>query len=135
MIFAPSIPLQFDDSAGFKNVEDLKELVRFHLTNLLLTNPGEKISDPSYGVGLRQYLFENQTQDVYSRIQSEIETQIRTKLSYLKLNGVLVRSLSNFDNMVSIKISYNISQTNEQDVLEVGLNLDSGNLTFMGGSY
>ena len=46
MIFAPSIPLHFDDTFGYDNVQSVQELAKFHLTNLLLTNPGEKISDP-----------------------------------------------------------------------------------------
>ena len=42
MIFAPKFPLSFDDTDGFQNVENLKELVLFHLKNLLMTNRGEK---------------------------------------------------------------------------------------------
>ena len=58
MIYAPLIPLQFDDTYGYQNVADVKQLIKFHLTNLLLTNPGERITMPGYGVGIKQFLFE-----------------------------------------------------------------------------
>ena len=44
MIYAPKFPLQFKEKKGFENTGNIKELVRFHMINLILTNPGEKIS-------------------------------------------------------------------------------------------
>ncbi len=135
MIFAPSIPLSFDDQYGYENVQDLKELVKFHLTNLLLTNPGEKISDPEYGVGIRQFLFENQSKQVFQKIKSRITTQIRTKLSYVKLSGVLVQNLENYDNLLNIKIYYSVEGANLQDVLNLNINLNTGIALFSDTLY
>jgi len=134
MIFAPTIPLQFDDTSGYKNVDSIKELVKFHLTNLLLTNPGEKISDPDYGVGIRQFLFENQTEDAFSRIRSRIRFQVSSKLNYLTLRNVVVRSLDNYENMINIQITYRIDDINLEELLEINLNLNSG-LLFGDTSY
>ena len=48
---------------GFKvwkesSVADLRQLMTFHLKNVLLTCPEERINYPNFGVCLRQYLFE-----------------------------------------------------------------------------
>ncbi len=85
MIYAPKFPLRKKQNETFENVRDIKELIKFHLTNLLLTNPGEKISDPEYGIGIRQYLFEN-----FSRgISVDIEQAIQEGMNrYLPLHTV-----------------------------------------------
>ena len=134
MIFAPSMPLQFDDINGYKNVDDIRELVKFHLTNLLLTNPGEKISDPNYGVGIRQFLFENQSEDVFSRIRSRIRSQVSSNLDYLSLRNVAIRSLDNYENMINIQLVYRIDNIDLEDMLNLNLNLNSG-LLFGDTSY
>ena len=104
------------------------------MTNLLLTNPGEKISDPEYGVGIRQFLFENQTEDAFSRIRSSIRFQVSSKLNYLTLRNVVVRSLDNYENMINIQILYRIDDINLEELLEINLNLNSG-LLFGDTSY
>ena len=86
MIYTPSFPLQLDDTYGFKNVEDAKELIRFHLINLLFTNPGEKISNASFGVGIRRYLFENFNSEIIPNIELEIENQIEAHYNQDTLN-------------------------------------------------
>ena len=129
MIYAPSMPLQFDDTHGYKNVDDIRELVKFHLMNLLLTNPGE------YGVGIRQFLFENQSEDAFSRIRSRINSQVSSKLNYLTLRNVIVRSLDNYENMINIQLVYHIDNINLEDMLNLNLNLNSGVALFAGTSY
>jgi len=43
--------------------------------NLLLTNPGEKMMDPDFGVGLQSYLFENAHPSLYEDIAEKIRSQ------------------------------------------------------------
>lgn len=135
MIFAPSIPLQFDDTYGYNNVVDIRELTKFHLTNLLLTNPGEKISDAGYGVGVRQYLFENQTEDVFNKLSSRIRSQVSLKLNYLTLRNVVVRPLGDYENAINIQLVYRIDNINLDDMLNLNLNLNSGIVVFADTSY
>jgi len=135
MIFAPSIPLNFDDTYGYSNVSDMRELVKFHLTNLLLTNPGEKISDSEYGVGVRQYLFENQTQDVLTDLSSRIRTQVSLKLNYLTLRDVIVEPLEDYENAINIQLYYSIGNINVSDMLNLNLDLNSGIIIFADTAY
>ena len=135
MLFAPSIPLQFDDTYGYQNAQDKREVVRFHLTNLILTNPGEKITDSKYGVGLRQYLFENATIQTFSNIESTIKRQVRKYLSYLNLSGVTVRSSQDNPQLINVKLYYTVNSLRIQDILDIEVNLESGTTIFAGASY
>ena len=135
MLFAPSIPLQFDDTYGYQNIQDKREVVRFHLTNLILTNPGEKITDSKYGVGLRQYLFENATIQTFSNIESKIKRQVRKYLSYLNLSGVTVGPSQNNPQLINVKLYYTVNNLQIQDILDIEVNLESGTTIFAGASY
>ena len=122
-IYAPSIPLDFDSKYSYKNTNSTKELVKFHLTNLLLTNPGEKISDYTYGIGAKRFLFQPLTSDILISIQDRIETQIQSHLGYLSTRRVDVigpdddTSLS--DNSIRIRIQYVIAGLKVSDVLDL----------------
>lgn len=122
MIYAPKFPLRKKQNGTFQNVDDIKDLIKFHLTNLLLTNPGEKISDPEYGVGLRQYLFENFGLGITAEIEDAISQAINTYLPYIDLNSVFTEENPE-DNTLNIKISYTILETTETQLLEIALNI------------
>ena len=126
MIYAPSFPLQLDDTYGFKNVDDTKELVRFHLINLLFTEPGEKISNAAFGVGIRRYLFENFNSQILPNIEARIENQIRNYLSYLILGEVKVFEDIDNNNVLRIMIKYAISGVPEAQILNLDIDIGQG---------
>ena len=127
MIYAPLIPLQFDDTYGYQNIADVKQLIKFHLTNLLLTNPGERITMPGYGVGIKQFLFENIGSGVMSSIETRVNTQIATYLNYLNPDNIQV--IDNGDHSISLQIQYSVDSVGLNDVLTIGVDLNSGNTT------
>lgn len=54
------LPLTFDNTDKFYTVtKTIKENYQQNVKMLLLTAPGERIMLAKYGVGLRNYLFEN----------------------------------------------------------------------------
>ena len=124
MIYAPLIPLQFDDTYGYQNVKDVGQLIKFHLTNLLMTNPGERISLPNYGVGIRRFLFENIGFGIESVISSRIESQISNYLSYLTLDNLSV--VATGEHTISIGIKYSVQSIALSDVLLISVDSMSG---------
>ena len=117
MIHAPNFPLEFDDTFGYSNVAGIKQLVAFHLKNLLFTYQGEKISDPEYGVGVKKYLFQPLTDATLNNISREITDAIETYLAYLDLEEVIVLPIA--DNSISISVSYAIPSIDFSDILTV----------------
>ena len=59
--YAPKLPLELDSDNNFIKIDDILQNVRQKLKMLVLTNPGEKLMDPEFGVGIRKYLFESET--------------------------------------------------------------------------
>ena len=52
------LPVALDELDGLKLVKNFPELIEQNLKNLLLTMPGERIMDPTFGVGISTFLFE-----------------------------------------------------------------------------
>ena len=55
---AIGVTLPFNGSAVFNQSFTTKEQVKSNLINLLLTTPGERLMNPTFGVGIRNLLFE-----------------------------------------------------------------------------
>jgi phage baseplate assembly protein W len=126
MIYTPSFPLSFDDTYGYQNVQGAKELIRFHLINLLFTNPGEKISNSNFGVGIRQYLFENFNDQILPNIELRIEDQIQSYLSYLRLMRVVAIPNPENDNVLQIQIVYSVSGVSEPQMVNLDIDINQG---------
>ena len=127
MIFAPTFPISFDDTNGFQNVQDMRELAKFHLKNLLLTSKGEKISDPNFGVGMRKFLFSQESEGIEAEIKFEIENQVENYLTYLALTDIII-TLE--EQQLNIKLKFVLSGDSETQILDLDLSsLSSGNPT------
>ena len=107
MIHTPQFPLSLGSNTLFSEADNTKQVVLFHLKNLILTNPGEKISDPDYGVGIRSYLFENITRGVLNNIAKDIDLAIKKYLDYIDVTNITVTSPPD-SNYVSVKVSFEI---------------------------
>ena len=87
-----------------------------------MTNPGEKISDPDYGVGIRKFLFENMNEFISSDIEDAIEEGIDRYIYYITLNQVRV-VLMEEENKLNIAIVYSLPDDIETQILEITLNI------------
>jgi len=91
--YAPKLPLELDSDNNFIKIDDILQNTRQKLKMLVMTNPGEKLMDPEFGVGIRNYLFEPenglvnytyfngnissiQIQDFQSTIKQSINAQV-----------------------------------------------------------
>ena len=53
------VAFPLDDTNMFKGSETIQEQNKSNLINLLLTQQGERINNPNFGIGLKNLLFEN----------------------------------------------------------------------------
>ena len=71
---AIGVPLPFNSEAVFGTTFTTKEQVKSNLLNIILTEPGERVFQPTFGAGLRSQLFENNVNkdELTSRIENQI---------------------------------------------------------------
>ncbi len=126
-LYGPKFPLSAGNSDAFELYESVEDQISFYLKNLILTSPGENISDPKYGVGLRNFLFEQNTPDTYAKISSKVSSQISMYLPYLTLSNVEVgaNDVDIDNNTVSLRVTYSIPGDVIQKVFELDVNPDT----------
>ena len=57
--FAPKLNLELNSEDGaYALLKTIPELAKQNLKMIILTSPGERIFEPSFGVGIRRFLFE-----------------------------------------------------------------------------
>lgn len=126
-LYGPKFPLSKGNQDAFELYEDIEQQIGFFLKNLILTSPGEKISDPRYGVGLRRFLFEQNIQSSRDNIVSRVSSQISTYLPYLIVNDITVSAdEAEIDtNSMTLRIVYQIAGDTVQRVFDLEVNPDT----------
>lgn len=86
---SPRLPLVTSEVFGAYDLNtNFEDLAKQNLKMLILTIPGERIMDPSFGVGLRRYLFELNDSNTYSAISSKITEQVQRYLNYIQIDDI-----------------------------------------------
>lgn len=115
-------PLKIEKGDGIVPIreDNIVEAVKFQLKNLLLTRPGEKISDPQFGVGLSNFLF-SQENVIISELQNRIRGQISRYMNYFDNLEINVGRSTENNKTIAVKIRFKISELKINDELEVSV--------------
>tara|TARA_R100001509_G_scaffold26004_1_gene13607 strand:+ start:767 stop:1147 length:381 start_codon:yes stop_codon:yes gene_type:complete len=114
--------LEESSESGFKQIDTLRDNIKQNLKMLVLTNPGERVMDPNFGVGVSRYLFEMiEDNSVYADIDSRIREQVSLYLPYVSIQKVEFLSEVRNKNKINLKITYSVPRIslNDQLVTEV----------------
>lgn len=117
---AVGVALPFNAPSVFDSTFITKDAIRNNLINYLLTNPGERPLNPTFGAGLRNYVFEQILTENLNDIASRIESDINKYFPSIQAN---VNVIPNYDyNTVFIDINYSITNTGINDNLQINFN-------------
>jgi len=114
------VAFPLNDINMFRGTQTLKEQVKANLINVLLTAPGERVNEPNFGVGLKQYLFEPQIDK--ESLNEKINNQINYYIPEISLIDTIVNSTDN-EHRVFIKIIYSIKSNNDTDAIKINFNI------------
>ena len=119
---AIGVTFPFNGNAVFNSSYTTKEQVKSNLLNVLLTEPGERIFKPNFGVGLRNYLFENFTdiESLESRIQNQVDRYV-PQAELLKAD--VIKTLDSHE--LNVRIFYRTRIDGENNVIQVNFSQDN----------
>lgn len=112
------LPLTRNTADGFTMIKDLKTLVNQNLKMLILTAPGERVMEPLFGVGLRNYLFQNFDGDTLSNISTQIRKQVKTYMPMVTVISINYDSTDMNVNTLGIRLEYAVQNIGITDLLE-----------------
>ena len=113
------VAFPLDETNMFSGTETIQEQSKANLINLLLTEPGERINLPNYGVGIRKLLFEQKINiDI---LKEKIQNQTAFCIPNITVLNVET-SLSEEEETVFISISYKSNLDGSMDNIQLNFN-------------
>ena len=121
--YGAALPLRAGTRDGISLLATVGETIKQNLKMLVLTSPGERMWDPNFGVGMRNYLFEPLTTSTMGKIDSRIRSQVKKYLPYVLIDSIRfdssLTSPDEFSNYLGIEIVYKIKGMSGTDILTV----------------
>ena len=112
------LPITKNDVHGFTMIDDFHSLIKQNLKMLILTNPGERVMNPDFGVGIQTFLFENYNESTFVEIESRIKQQVHDYLPVVRINGLSFDDSSPDANTLQIYLEYFIPALGIRDLLQ-----------------
>ena len=113
------VAFPLDEVNLFNGTQTVKEQVKSNLINVLLTEAGERVNEPNFGVGLKNLLFESNVNT--EELNEKINQQINVYVPEITLLDTIVNSIPN-EYKLFIKIVYIFNLDNTTDSIQ--LNFD-----------
>lgn len=115
---AVKLPINKDSINGYQMIDNFEDLIKQNLKMLVLTAPGERVMEPNYGAGLRNFLFENFNNQTFTEIDRKIRSQV---LKYMPIVQIVNISFEGSDmdrNLLGLQIFYAVPDIGFTDLLE-----------------
>jgi len=110
----------FDVSGVFRSSNTTREQVKSNIIHVLLTDPGEKYYNSSFGVGLKQLLFEQNIDT--GEIEGRITSQLGLYVPEIEVKNVMVKDPPN-DHKIYVTLSYNLVLNGDEDSIQLNFNM------------
>ncbi len=117
------INFPFGDSLTGKYLnlsETPSDEIKNNLINFFLTNPGERLLNPTFGGGLRAFIFEQITTDNLNSLREDINDKLAIFFPNIEINDLIVSGQEDL-NQITVLLKYSIINTNITDTLEIQL--------------
>lgn len=108
------VSLPFDAENVFQSVYTTKDQIKYNIINYLLTDPRERVFNPTFGAGLRARLFEQIDTQTFDDIKQSIKTQMENQFPQVEVTTLDIIPSPDY-NSISIKFSYRLLRSNEND--------------------
>ena len=107
-------------NAVFKPTYQTKDQIQADLINFCLTNTGERVFNPNFGLDLRALLFENVTNSTLDQMKEIVATGISNSFPQIEIKQL--EFINNLDfNTINFILSYIINPFGIEDELNIEL--------------
>ena len=116
---AIGVVFPFNGNAIFNSSFTTKDQIKSNLINVLLTEPGERVMEPNFGIGLKNLLFE-QSIDLES-LKETIQEQINMYIPHISLLDIGMGE-SEDKHTIFISLVYVYLLDNSQQSIQLNFN-------------
>tara|TARA_R110000822_G_scaffold9093_10_gene35509 strand:- start:1283 stop:1690 length:408 start_codon:yes stop_codon:yes gene_type:complete len=113
--------LPMNEGGVFTPNYQTKQAIKNNLINYFLTNPGERPGNPTFGAGLRAFIFTQIDNTDLSYIKDDIQEKILTFFPNVIIQEITVLPTER-SNQIQINITYSVKDTSIKDALSLSFN-------------
>ncbi len=99
-------------------IDDFTTLVKQNLKMLVLTSKGERIMEPEFGVGIKDFLFENFNNMTFKKIDTSIRKQVEMFMPAVSILDISFAGSEVDKNLLGVSIFFSIPSIDVRDLLE-----------------
>ena len=116
--FGVEHPVRQDSTDGFAMIKNFRKVITQNLKMLILTAPGERVMEPEFGVGIRQFLFEQFGTATYTRIENKIKEQARIYMPVITIDQIQFSAQEHEMNRLLMRIKFSVPDIGITEMLE-----------------
>jgi len=113
------INIPFSAEGVFSPNFNTQTAIKNNLINYFLTNPGERPGNPTFGAGLRKFIFTQIDSEDLGFMKQDIQQKIAANFPNVIVQSLEIGREQQDENKVIIKLTYSVSQTNISDDLQL----------------
>jgi phage baseplate assembly protein W len=117
---AVGVNIPFNAPAVFQSNYLTKDAIKNNLINFFLTNPGERYLNPTFGGGLRAFIFEQITKQETDFLLQDVKDKITLYFPNVDVKSLEIFSIED-ENTIKIDLTYTVKNTNITDNIEIEL--------------
>ena len=105
------LPFRLSNVSGsgyFSQTSTTSDAIKNNIKNLINTERGERLLQPTLGIALKKYLFEQINNDTVTAIQTDISAAFDKWLPFVNIKDILV-DFAETDNSIANRISVSIT--------------------------
>lgn len=110
------VSLNFQAPGVFSTTYTTTQAVKNNLINYLLTEQGERYMNPTFGLGLQKYIFEQLNDKTVTSIEEDIQTQIQELFPTVIITSLTV-SQDPDTNQIGISLEFSVA--GESDTINI----------------
>ena len=114
------VSLPFNGPGVFNTNYTTQDQTKSNLINLVLTEPGERVYKPFFGVGLNSLLFEQNIDKDTLQLRIEEAISQDEKLSQITISDIIINRDPN-TNTVNVSIEYISRLNGKQDAIQIAI--------------
>jgi len=118
---AVGVAIPFDAPGVFYSTYTTQNAIKNNLINFFLTEPGEIYLNPTFGGGLRSFIFEQISSNTIETLQEDIQSKISTYFPNVRVFSLEVFEDPN-NNTITVSLKYNVVDTTISDEIQIAFN-------------
>jgi len=118
-VSSPTAPMESSETDGFKVNKKISDIIKQNFKMLLLTSPGERVMDPSFGCGLKTALFEQFSTKTYDKIRQTIMQQTERYIPPITITSITFDDSTADRYQLGVNIQYKVTSIGLSDFLDL----------------